>query len=187
MNCVFFLRLSFCICRFFHRMFARNRIQLPFCNILPDHMRSFRNRILILFLFCRKNIRKFCSFKYFFQNLCLLLHPVENRNLPVRKSLLMKLTDPLCQILCLDKWIIMIPYQNLLPSFATSLNLSSKLKKTVRRFQDHFIGPVVNRQSQFFCAKSVLDQEEHIRSGSSPAVDHLIRIPHRKKVGLCAF
>ena len=99
----------------------------------------------------------------------------------------MKLTDPLCQIPCLDKWIIMIPYQNLLPSFATSLNLSSKLKKTVRRFQNHFIGPVVNRQSQFFCAKSVLDQEEHIRSGSSPAVDHLIGIAHCKKPDFRSF
>ena len=67
----------------------------------------------------------------------LLLHTVKNCDLAVWQTIFVKFPDSFCQIFCLYKRIIMILYQNLITFHTAALNLSSKLQKTVRSFQDH--------------------------------------------------
>ena len=75
----------------------------------------------------------------------------------------------------------MILHDDLSRFFPAALYPVSKLKETVRRFQDGRIRTIVHRKRQFFRAKPVFQQEKHILSGSPPAVDHLIRVSDRKE------
>ena len=94
----------------------------------------------------------------------------------------MESPDPLRQIFCLLKGIVMILHRDPAHIRPASLNAAAELQEPVRRFKDGGAEPVVHRKRQLLRPEPVLQEKEHILPGAPPAVDHLVGIADSKKL-----
>ena len=117
----------------------------------------------------------------------MVLETIEHGDLPVLHAFPVQCPDLLCQILCLQKGIIVIPYKDQASPFFLTCHRIPILKKLSCRLQNIPAGTVVHRKGQFLCFKLMLQIIKHRLHTAPPAVDQLIGVAYGKQPGILSL